>query len=203
MMTLGERIKEQRKKCGLTQEALAERMGVSRQAVAKWEKNLSAPASEKLIALSELFGISLDDMAALKAKTAKRNNIYCLAAIILQLGALAACANISYRNTDGIAAEDTAVLLIKVIVLLMASGWMAVNVLLEADSRQRRKNALVEFCYCAVQALLVLACRIWTLGILGAGLLFAVCMIYIFAVNPRVMKRFLVQRKRGRSGFGN
>ena len=51
-MTLGETIKEQRTAHGLSQETLAEAMGVSRQAVTKWEAGQSAPSSEKLIALA-------------------------------------------------------------------------------------------------------------------------------------------------------
>lgn len=196
MMTLGEKIKEQRKKLGYTQEALAERMDVSRQAVAKWEKNLSAPTAEKLIALTNLFGTSLDDMTSLKAKTARRNNNYRLAAIILQLGALAFCSSIAYSEIDGVVIEDKTVLLVKVLALLVTSAWMAVNVFLEDNVQQRKKNTMIELGYCAIQAIIVLACRAWNLGIIGAGLLFAICVIYIFIINPRAMKRELVQRNK-------
>lgn len=198
MMTLGEKIKEQRKKLGYTQEALAERMDVSRQAVAKWEKNLSAPTAEKLIALSNLFGTSLDDMTSLKVKTARRNNNYRLAAIILQLGALASCGNIAYSEIDGVVIEDKTVLLVKVLALFVTSAWMAVNVFLEDNVQQRQKNTMIELGYCAIQAIIVLVCRAWNLGIIGAGLLFAICMIYIFIINPRAMKRELVQRNKAR-----
>ena len=61
-MTLGEKIKKQRTAHGLSQETLAEQMGVSRQAVTKWEVDQSAPSSEKLIALAKLFQISLDEL---------------------------------------------------------------------------------------------------------------------------------------------
>ena len=196
MMTLGEKIKEQRKKLGYTQEALAERMDVSRQAVAKWEKNLSAPTAEKLIALSNLFGPSLDDMTSLKAKTARRNNNYRLAAILLQLGALASCGNIAYSEIDGVVIEDKTVLLVKVLALLVTSAWMAVNVFLEDNVQQRQKNTMIELGYCTIQAIIVLACRAWNLGIIGAGLLFIICVIYIFIINPRAMKRELVQRNK-------
>ena len=196
MMTLGEKIKEQRKKLGYTQEALAERMDVSRQAVAKWEKNLSAPTAEKLIALTNLFGTSLDDMTSLKAKTARRNNNYRLAAIMLQLGALASCGSIAYREIDGVVIEDKTVLLVKVLALLVTSAWMAINVFLEDNVQQRQKNTMIELGYCAIQAIIVLACRAWNLGIIGAGLLFAICVIYIFIINPKAMKRELVQRNK-------
>ena len=59
-MTLGERIKEQRKSCGLSQEKLAELVGVSRQAVTKWETDQSAPSTEKLFKLAEIFGTTVD-----------------------------------------------------------------------------------------------------------------------------------------------
>lgn len=57
---LGEKIKEARKKFGLTQEELAEKLNVSRQAVAKWELNNGTPDIENLKAISNLFGTSID-----------------------------------------------------------------------------------------------------------------------------------------------
>lgn len=59
-MTLGERIKTLRTAAGMSQEKLAEQMGVSRQAVTKWERGQSAPSTEKLFQLAELFGTSVD-----------------------------------------------------------------------------------------------------------------------------------------------
>ena len=56
-MTLGERIQELRRKQGMTQEALAEALGVSRQAVSKWESDITVPEVDKLIALSRLFAV--------------------------------------------------------------------------------------------------------------------------------------------------
>ena len=55
--TVGRRIAEQRKKLGLTQEALAERLNVSAQAVSKWENGHNLPDIENLLALSELLKI--------------------------------------------------------------------------------------------------------------------------------------------------
>ena len=53
-MTLGERIREQRKARGMSQEMVAGHLGVSRQAVAKWESGQSAPSAENLHRLAEL-----------------------------------------------------------------------------------------------------------------------------------------------------
>ncbi len=59
-MTLHERIKEQRKNCGMSQEKLAELLGVSRQAVTKWESGQTAPSTENLFRLAEIFGTTVD-----------------------------------------------------------------------------------------------------------------------------------------------
>ena len=61
-MTLGEKIQQLRKISGISQEQLAEQLGVSRQSVSKWELNDSVPEAGKLMAISELFSISLDEL---------------------------------------------------------------------------------------------------------------------------------------------
>lgn len=58
----GNRLAEYRKKFGLSQEELADRLGVSRQAVSKWERCESSPDTDNLIALSKLYGITLDEL---------------------------------------------------------------------------------------------------------------------------------------------
>ena len=59
-MTLGEKIKEARKQCGLSQEQLAEKMAVSRSAVATWEANNGLPDVDNLKALAQLLNVSVD-----------------------------------------------------------------------------------------------------------------------------------------------
>ena len=61
-MTLGEKIKEARKQCGLSQEQLAEKMSVSRSAIAKWENGLGLPNDESLKLLADYFGITTDEL---------------------------------------------------------------------------------------------------------------------------------------------
>ena len=58
-MTIGQRIADKRKELGLSQEALGEQLGLSRQAVYKWEADSALPEIDKLIALSRLFGVSV------------------------------------------------------------------------------------------------------------------------------------------------
>ncbi len=61
-MTLGQRIHELRTAAGLSQEQLAERLNVSRQAISKWELDTSAPDLDRLVLLGDLFGVSLDQL---------------------------------------------------------------------------------------------------------------------------------------------
>ena len=60
MMKLSEKILYCRKRAGLSQEALAERLGVSRQAVSKWETGEAMPETGKLAALASALGVSVD-----------------------------------------------------------------------------------------------------------------------------------------------
>ncbi len=61
-MALSEKLYALRKKSGLSQEQLAEQLGVSRQAISKWESGASSPESDKLIVISNYFHVSLDDL---------------------------------------------------------------------------------------------------------------------------------------------
>ena len=58
-MTLGQRIAQKRKELGLSQEALGEQIGVSRQSIYKWESDSSVPEIEKLIVLAKFFDVSV------------------------------------------------------------------------------------------------------------------------------------------------
>ena len=58
-MTFGQRVAQKRKELGLSQEGLGERLGVSRQAIYKWEADAAMPEIDKLITLSRLFGVSV------------------------------------------------------------------------------------------------------------------------------------------------
>ena len=61
-MTLAEKLKSLRKQAGMSQEQLAEKLGVSRQAVTKWETDAGIPDIENVIAISALFDISIDEL---------------------------------------------------------------------------------------------------------------------------------------------
>ena len=60
--SLGEVLKKHRTECKMTQEFVAEILGVSRQAVSKWESGQSDPSTTNLMALAKLFGITPEDL---------------------------------------------------------------------------------------------------------------------------------------------
>lgn len=59
-MTFGEKIQKLRKEAGLSQEELACQMGVSRQAISKWECDSGYPETEKIVRMSKIFNVTLD-----------------------------------------------------------------------------------------------------------------------------------------------
>ncbi|RDU23228.1 helix-turn-helix domain-containing protein [Anaerosacchariphilus polymeriproducens] len=60
--SLGKVLKQHREECNMTQEFVAEAIGVSRQAVSKWENGMSDPSTSNLIALAKLFKISTEEL---------------------------------------------------------------------------------------------------------------------------------------------
>lgn len=68
-MSIGQRISERRRQFGYSQEYVAEKLNVSRQAVSKWEQDLSAPDTYNLIALAELLDVSVEYLAMGKHRT--------------------------------------------------------------------------------------------------------------------------------------
>ena len=62
--SLGEALKENRVRCQMTQEFVAEHLGVSRQAVSKWENGTSDPSTSNLLALAKLYGVNATELQA-------------------------------------------------------------------------------------------------------------------------------------------
>lgn len=70
--TIGKRICAHRKKLGLTQDQLAEKVGVSPQAVSKWENDLSCPDISTLPVLADIFGVTTDELLGVEPKASAR-----------------------------------------------------------------------------------------------------------------------------------
>lgn len=72
---IGEKIKNKRKELNFTQEYLAKELGISRQAVSKWEKGLSEPSMDNLVRLSEIFGVDIEYFKIDNGETENKSSI--------------------------------------------------------------------------------------------------------------------------------
>lgn len=196
-MTLSEKLKMYRTNNGLSQEKVAELVGVSRQAVTKWEVGQSMPSSEKLIALASIYGTSVDELTEVKnIKIKKDNKILqsnvALIAIILQASALNIC--IQPFSAGKMELPYTFLILFKLIPLLAFSVWMTCNLKYEKNIVQYRKNVKIELLYCLIQLGVALLAFYSNMLFWGALILIAVALIYIFVINPKYMNRRLTKK---------
>lgn len=209
-MILGERLKMYRTQKGLSQEKIAEMLDVSRQAVTKWEAGQTTPSSDNLIALANLYDVSLDELIGKnedemsstdeekkKRFSPKHNPILRNNFIIIAIIAQAAFLNIAIQPlyTEG-TPYHIFFLLFKYVPLLAASIWMAFNLHYEKDEKQRKKNTLIELAYCVVMAVIALVGYYTKWYFIAAVALISVALIYIFVINPKYMNRQLVKRKK-------
>ncbi|MDD4851529.1 MAG: helix-turn-helix domain-containing protein, partial [Gemmiger sp.] len=197
-MLLNEKLKELRHSKGISQEKAAELIGVSRQAVAKWESGQTLPSSENLILLASVYGISLDELATANNAdkgSSRENKILqsnlTLMAIIFQAGALIVC--LQPRTTAEYGLPFWFLLLFKLVPLAAWSIWMARNLRYEKNKAQYRKNARIELAYCAIQWGIVMVCHFSGLAPLGTAGVTLAALLYIFVVNPRYMNRVLTK----------
>lgn len=209
-MTLGESIKKRREELKLSQECVADRLGVSRQAVSKWETNQSEPTAGNLIQLADILEISLSELVAPHKtekkqsafeKDAKKPNLILRAnliklAIIAQAAFLFNCTSVIYqlRHPD-FPNKDLyrGALIFSLVLLALSSIWMAANHRYEPDKKQRRKNANIELGYCCIQMLVGLLTIHYGLGLVGAAMIIMIGCIYILYINPKFMSRKLTR----------
>lgn len=203
-MTLGEKIKEQRTAHGLSQETLAEAMGVSRQAVTKWEADQSAPSSEKLITLAKLFHISLDELISNEITSSEthqkkkpnlilRVNLTRMAITLHVAFAYATAQHLWMARRVFYRSDIMAPAIFSGVFLILSSIWMASNHRFEPDLKQRRKNTQIELLYCLIQlgfAYLIIYAGI---GLVGLLLMIIAMLVYILVINPKYMNRKLTK----------
>ena len=71
---IGEKLSKLRKENGISQEELAEKLNISRQAISKWENNESLPDTENLITIAKLFNVSIDFLVGNKMVDSEQKN---------------------------------------------------------------------------------------------------------------------------------
>lgn len=205
-MNLGENIKRRREELKLSQESIADQLGVSRQAVSKWETGQSEPTAGNLIRLAKVLETGLSalvdpekDSDRQTSPERKKPNPILRAnltkwAIILQAGFLRSCAVFlrEYRENPQ---DPTRLGLFWFSLgpLLSCSLWMASNHRFEPDEKRRGKNVTIEFRYCTLQLMVAILDTYLGLGLWGAALMIVIGGVYLLYINPKFMGRKLTK----------
>lgn len=209
-MNLGENIRTRREELKLPQEYVAEQLGVSRQAVSKWETGQSEPTANNLIQLAEVFEISLSELVdpkkneeeqstSGKEQHKKKPNLILRAnltkwAIIFQTAFLNSC--LIHWHAYHNALDDKynrGLIVFDLIMLTICSTWMTSNHRFETDKKQRRRNVNIELCYCILQGIVALLDIYFDLGFVGVVTIVIIAIVYILYVNPKFMSRKLTK----------
>lgn len=204
-MKISEKIVHLRKLNGLSQEDLADKLGVSRQAISRWEIGTAKPDANNILQISKLFGVTTDyllhdeyesdnDLPKIKENNQILHRNLTLLAIISQVAFLNAAMKPFYEMRDQ--GMDMIELVIKVVPLLASSIWMAFNLRYEKDKQQYRKNTRIELLYCLIQVAIALFGYYSRMYNTATVLLITVVMIYIFKINPKYMNRQLTKKKK-------
>ena len=127
-MNLADRILELRKQKGISQEELADKLGVSRQAISKWESEQSVPELDKIIRMSDFFEVTTDyllkgvEPVAKESETGKRigNALSLLAPYIAWIGYILSCA-LWYEYQNAFAVMNGFIWLIGSVVVIYAA----------------------------------------------------------------------------------
>lgn len=201
-MKISEKIVHLRKLNGLSQEDLAEKLEVSRQAISRWEMGTAKPDANNILQLSTLFGVTTDYLLHDEYESdndlpkIKENNQI----LHMNLTLIAIIAQVAFLNTAMRPFQESQTPQMKMIELfvplLASSIWMAFNLRYEKDKQQFRKNTRIELFYCLIQASIALFGYYTRLYNVGTILLITVGLIYIFKINPKYMNRQLTKKKK-------
>ena len=139
-MTISDRIRELRRKRGISQEELAEQLGISRQAVSKWESGQSMPDLDKIILLSDYFDVTTDYL--LKGiqptepqaeKTSVNASVFAIAGTALNAIGLATSCGVWYEEQDAMA--------LVIGLIFMAMGCMIFGIGMVCSAEHTRQKA--------------------------------------------------------------
>lgn len=194
-MALKDNLKDARNRVGMSQELVAEQLGISRQAVTKWELGQSKPNAKNLQALAELYRVSPDELLLDEQRKTPnpilRTNLTKWA-IIFQSAFLYSCTQEIFQlRHPNYPDKDfyRGALIFSFTLLMLASIWMVTNHRYEPDQKQRQKNVNIELGYCCVQTIIALLTIRFGMGLVGLILILTTCLIYILYVNPKFMNR--------------
>lgn len=156
-----QKLLQLRKREGYSQEELANKLDVSRQAISRWEMGTAVPDSMNLLHISKIFHVTTDyllnddyESDADIPKVKEQNKILQLNLTKIAIIAQVASFNVAMQPFQDIQTPHmrTVEFLIKIVPLLASSVWMAFNLRYEKDAKQYKKNVKIELVYCMVQA---------------------------------------------------
>lgn len=177
-MSLGDNIAARRKQMRLSQESLAGQLGVSRQAVSKWETGQTEPTAKNLVELAKLFGITVSELVdperIAPPKPVKNWRLG------LERFAIIAYSGSAVLYT--IETEDPLFPLFAVFLILASAIWMGVNIL-RLPRRIRTKMACRELCYCVVIFCIVTFLEPVIRNVLTSAVITLCCVVYICHVR--------------------
>lgn len=198
-MNVSEKIRTLRKSKGMSQEELAGKVNISRQAVSRWENGTALPDVDNIVQLSKLFGVTTDYLLMDSYESnedspkIKENNKILHA----NLTRLAIIFQAAFLNICMLPWEDpntkVYATIIKVFLLLACSIWMASNHRYEKDLKQRAKNTKIELLYCLIQYVVAILGYSLHIGFWTGVMLCVNGCVYITIVNPKYMNRKLTR----------
>ncbi|MCD8379301.1 MAG: helix-turn-helix domain-containing protein [Lachnospiraceae bacterium] len=203
-MILSEKIVTLRKRQGMSQEDLAEKLNVSRQTISRWENGTVVPDAYNILEISKAFGVTSDyllnddfetddDIPQIK-EVKKDNRILHLNLTRIAIMVQVAFLNVALQPFGATNGTDKSIeIIIKVVPILLASIWMTHNLKYEKDVKQYRRNVMIELAYCGVLALIFLFGYYSEMHSVGTVLLIVVALVYLLFINPKYMNRPFVK----------
>lgn len=170
-MNISDRIQNLRKAKGISQEELADKVGVSRQAVSKWESKQSIPDVDKVIVMSDYFGVTTDYILKgieQSEQTERKANagIFVIVATVLNFIGLIVSAAVWY--------EEQVPMALVIGLVFMALGCMVFGIGMLNSSESTKKNA--KCCFWAI--------NIWLLSFIPLSFIYNILLTGMTAPYP-------------------
>lgn len=174
-MNLSDRIQQLRKQRGISQEGLADQLGVSRQAVSKWESEQSIPDLDKIILLSEYFGVTTDYLLkgieeADNGKQLPNANIFVITATVFNFIGLIMSAAVWY--------EEQLATSIVIGLVIMAVGCMVYGIGMFTASEATKAGASCNFWMI----------NIWLLTLIPFSFIYNILLVGYAAPYPQLVQ---------------
>ena len=170
-MNIADRIQNLRKSKGISQEELADKVGVSRQAVSKWESEQSLPELDKILLLSDYFGVTTDYLLkgveqAVQTEKKVNANIFVIPATVLNFIGLIVSAAVWF--------EEQVPMALVIGLIFMALGCMILGIGILSASESTKKSAKYNFW----------SINIWLLSFIPLSFIYNILFAHMAAPYP-------------------